>query len=87
MLTSKHIEIYKLYEGNGDGFVRCSSDEERKYMTYEHWALLEDFIQKLHLVKNGLASKLFLENLYRKLQENCDSEETIDKLKQLVEQI
>ena len=31
MLTLKHIEIYKSYNGDGDGFVRCASDEEKAY--------------------------------------------------------
>jgi len=87
MITSKHTEIYKLYEGDGDGFVRCSSDEERIYMTYKHWALMEEFIQSIHLVKKGLTAKCFYENLCKKLQENCDSQETINEIIQLAEDI
>ena len=83
MLTLKHIEIYKSYNGDGDGFVRCASDEEKAYMNYKHWSLINDFLQDIHLVRNGLVSKSFSENLCRKLQENCDSQETINQLEQL----
>jgi len=40
MLTFKHIEIYKSYNGNGDGFIRCASNEEKTYMIYEQWSLI-----------------------------------------------
>ena len=29
MITLKCIEIYKKYGGNGDGFLRCATSEER----------------------------------------------------------
>jgi len=82
MLTLKHIEIYKSFDGDGDGFVRCASDEDKAYMTYKHWALINDFIQDIRLLKKRLVSKEFSENLCRKLQENCDTQETINELKQ-----
>ena len=85
MLTLRHIEIYKSYNGNGDGFVRCASDEEKSYMTYKHWSLIDGFLQDIYLVKKGLTSKEFSENLCKKLQENCDCQETINKLKQLAD--
>ena len=84
MITSKHIEIYKSYEGNGDAFIHCSSDEEKAYMTYKDWKLLDDFIQSIHLIKKGLSSKNFSEDLHKRLQENCDDKETINKLYLLV---
>jgi hypothetical protein len=84
MLTIKHIELYKSYNGDGDGFVRCASDEEKAYMTYKDWSLIDDFIQDIYLVKKGLASKYFSDNLCEKMQKKCDSQETINKLKQLV---
>jgi hypothetical protein len=84
MLTIKHIELYKLYNGDGDGFVRCASDEEKAYMTYKYWSVIDDFIHDIYIVKEGLASKDFSDNLCKKLQKNCDSQETINKLKQLI---
>jgi len=83
MLTLKHITIYKSYNGDGDGFVRCASNEEKAYMSYKNWSLIEDFIQDIYLVKKGLVSEDFVENLYKKVHENCDSKETINELEQL----
>jgi len=80
MITSKHIEIYKSYRGDVDGFVRCASDEEKSYVTSKHWSLIDDFIQDIYIVKEGLASKSFSELLNKKLQENCDNQSTINEL-------
>jgi len=83
MITLRHIEIYKSYEGDGDGFVRCASDEEKAYMTYNHWSLIDDFVQDIFIEKKGLSSKHFSENLYKKLQANCNDQETINQLIQI----
>ncbi len=83
MLTLKHIEIYKSYNGDGDSFVRSASNEDKAYMTYEYWSLIDNFIQDIYLVKKGLASKTFSDNLCKKMCEECDSQETIKELKKL----
>jgi len=85
MITTQHLEIYKYYEGNGDGFARCSSEEEKVFMTYEEWSLLDEIIQNIHLVKKGLSAKSFSDKLWKKLLDTCDTQETINKLLQLAE--
>ena len=83
MITLRHIEIYKSYDGDGDGFVRCTTTEEKAVMDYKHWSLIESLIQDIRLIKNGLASEDYARAIYERLQENCDSEETIQELKKI----
>jgi hypothetical protein len=85
MITLKHIEIYKSFQGDGDGFVRCASNEEKAVMTYKHWSLIDDFVHDLNLVNKGLTSKEYSESLNKRLKENCDNQEIINQLKQLVD--
>lgn len=81
MITKEHLEIYKKYKGDGDGFIRCATLQERAIMDYEHWSLIDDLIQNLNLIDNGLASDSFIESTRKKMKINCENEETIYFLK------
>ncbi|MBV4360603.1 hypothetical protein [Pinibacter aurantiacus] len=83
MITLNHIEIYKSYSGDGDGFVRFTTARQKAIMDYKHWALVESLIQDIRLVKNGLASEIYMKTVNERLQENCDNEETIRELKKI----
>lgn len=84
MITIKHIEIYKKYDGDGDGFTHCATPEEKMIMDYKYWSLIDTFIQDLFIIKKGLASTTFIRSINEKLKENCDSESTIIQLKDIV---
>lgn len=80
MITLKHIEIYKKYNGDGDDFVRRGTVEEKEIMNYYHWSLVDNLVQEIFLIKGGKASDSFAEQIRIKLNENCDSLETIEAL-------
>lgn len=84
MLTVKKIEIYSRYQGEIDAWVRNNSKKELAIMSDEDWYLIDGFIQDLTLVKNGLVALEFSHSLNTKLHENCEDEETINKIKSLV---
>jgi len=83
MITLKHIEIYKSYNGDGDGFVRCATPEEKAIMDYKRWSLIESLIQDISLIKKGLASEAYIKTIDERLKENCDSKETIQSLRDM----
>ena len=83
MITLRHIKIYKSFMGDGDGFIRSATKEEKAYMDYEHWSKIDDLIQDIRIINSGLASKDYAEVVYKKTQKYCDSEETIKQLEQL----
>lgn len=80
MITLKHIKIYELYKGDGDGFIRCATSDERSIMDYKHWTLINSLVQDITIVKRGLASDAFARTLNERLKEECDSEETVEAL-------
>jgi len=84
MITLKHLKIYKKYGGDGDAFVRSCTKKEKYLMTFDDWKLIEEFIQGLIIIRNNSASSTFSNNLYNKIEQNCDSQETINDLKDLL---
>lgn len=81
MITLKHIHICKSHLGDGDGFIRCATAEEKAIFFYKCWSLIESLIQDIHLITKGLASEIFMKSIEEKLKESCDNEETIRELK------
>lgn len=86
MITLRHIEIYKKYNGDGDGFTRCATFEEKAFMDYKYWSIIENFMQDLIIIKNGLASNTFILSTNKKMEEIFDNKETIDTLKKMANQ-
>ena len=84
MLTVKKIEIYSRYSVDVDAWARNNSKIEFSIISDEDWSLRDGFIQDLTLVINGLASSEFNSSLNDRLKENCDTEETINKIKKIV---
>lgn len=85
MITLNSIAIYEKYGGNGDGFIRCATAEERLLMNYRCWVLLDEFVQDLIIVKRGLASDSFIKSLNERLRTSCDNEATIQALMVMVD--
>lgn len=83
MITLRHIEIYKKYNGDGDGFVRCATQEEKSIMDYKYWSLIDNLVQDISFIKKGITSDTFIISLVERLKENCDNEETIKVLKEI----
>jgi hypothetical protein len=80
LLTVRHIEIHKAYGGDGDAFVRCASDEENFIMKYEDWALIEDLLHDIYLLKNTDVSQDYREKVFRRIAESCEDEQTVNEL-------
>ena len=87
MITLEHIEIYKKYGGNGDGFIRCATLEEKSIMSYHDWSLIDDIVQDLIIIKKGFASVSFIGLVDERLKKNCDNEEVIQVLMNMINQI
>lgn len=85
MITMKHVEIYTKYsKGLDDMFILSGTPEEKSIMDYKHWSLISSLVQDLSMIKQGLAADSYIKMAEEKLKENCDSEETIQALKQIV---
>ncbi len=74
MITAAKIKIFEKYNGDGDGFVRTGTKSEKECFDYNDWLLIDSMIQDLQLVKNGLSSKTFENQINKKLIDEFDSE-------------
>lgn len=83
MITIDKIGIYKRFNGDIDGWSRVGTKEEKSIMTDKDWFLIEGFIQDINLVKKSLTSDSFMKLVSERLNENCDTDETIQALKEL----
>lgn len=84
MITIDKIKIYKRFNGDVDGWARIGTAEEKSIMSDEDWFLIDGFIQDLILVKKHLVSDEFIKKINERLNENCDTDETIQAIKNLV---
>jgi hypothetical protein len=75
------VNIYKSFNGDIDGWIRIGTPEQRAGMRDKDWLLIDGFLQDIRLVKKGLASDVYMKSIDERLQEICDSEETIKDLK------
>ena len=87
MITLRQIEIFFSYRGDGDGFVRSATSEEKAIIDYKHWHLIDSLLQDINLIEKGLISSSYLVSIERILYENCDSLETIVALKNLANKL
>lgn len=76
-ITLEHIRIYEKYNGDGKGFVRSATQIEVLIMRPQDWSLIDSLIQDIHLAKNGLISKEYINKL---LLDNCENEAVIMEL-------
>ena len=86
MLTLKKIAIYRRYDGDNDSWARSGSKQDKSSMDDADWYLIFRFIGDLTLVKNGLAAENYVKDLNQRLLDNCDSQDTINEVKNLADQ-
>jgi hypothetical protein len=71
-ITIDKLSIYQKYGGDNDGFARAGKEVEKQKLNNEDWALIDDFVQSLNLINNGLASGDFTKRTLTRLAELTD---------------
>lgn len=84
MITSVKLKIYNKYSGNIDGWARVGKKSELSKMNDDDWILIDELLQSLALVDQGLASESLKAKTIEKLNSHCDSEKTKQELKSLI---
>ncbi|MBO9202146.1 MULTISPECIES: hypothetical protein [Niastella] len=83
MITLDKVKIYQRFNGDVDRWARGGTKEERSIMNDSDWFLIDSFIQDGNLVRKGLAADSFMDSVNERLNENCDSEETIQAIREM----
>lgn len=85
MLTNAVIQVYQEFRGSPGGFPRSDTRTVRTPLPEREWGLLLDFLQDLHLVRQGLASPGYAARLEQRLQAQCSGPEVISALVSLAQ--
>lgn len=80
MLTLKQLETYEACGGDADGWTRRGGSPG---MDYEHWLLIDELLQGLHLIRSGLASQRYADRIRGALLAVTDDEAVRNKLDQM----
>ena len=87
MITKVKLDIYNRFYGDIDGWVRVGSNEEKSIMTDNDWCTIENFIQDIYLQNTSLLSPSYTSSINERLKKHCDSEDTIEAIKELAARI
>ena len=80
MITKQKITIYLKYQ-NIDNFARIASVKEKNILVDKDWALIENLIQDIHLLKNNMVSSEMRDKIENKIKDYTEDEnELIEKL-------
>ena len=85
MITSQHIAIYLSYRGDRQEFARAATESEKALIDEKLWALIEGLLEDIALIKNGLASEDYAEDVERRLEIICHSPEVIAEMRSIVD--
>jgi len=83
MITKEKIKIYQSVGGDIDAFTRIESKNCKNDMTEDDFILLEELLQKTTLLKSGMLSKEYGEEVEEQLNNSTDCEDTKQKIKKL----
>ncbi len=80
MITKQKITIYLKYK-NIDSFASFANAKEKNILVDKDWALIENLIQDIHLLKNNMVSSEMRDKIENKIKDYTEDEnELIEKL-------
>jgi hypothetical protein len=85
MITLSHLQIYLSYKGDGDMFARSRRTKERELISDDEWSLIDTLIQDATVINRHLGSEQRTGEATRRLEENCENEEVIRRIRELAD--
>jgi hypothetical protein len=82
MLTLDKVKMYRLFDGDIDGFARSSVDDSSG-ITDEDWHVIDELRQALFLVQSGQATPEFAASVEQRLSSVAADEATRRALRAL----
>lgn len=80
MITLEKLRIFQKYHGDGDAFVRFAKRKEVQSFEHFDWMNIDNLHQDIQLIRRGMTAESYKQQVEKRLREQCDSQETIDKL-------
>lgn len=85
MLTVAKLGIYKKFDGDIDGWARSSTGDDKSNITDNDWYLIDTLVMDLALIKGGVASPHFSQEVESKLLASTVDEATRELLHALAD--
>ncbi len=83
MITTEKLKIYQRFNGDSHGWGQFGSEADKAAMDDDDWMIIDSLIRDIYLINTGLAADAFIESVDEKLEELCDSEDTMQALRRL----
>lgn len=80
MITQEKLKIYKKFNGDIDSWARSGRKKEKAIMEDKDWGMIDGFIQDLKLIDKGLAAEVYIDGVYKRMNDHCDSTVTIEEI-------
>lgn len=84
MINKQKIEIFKKYGCDIDAFSRFGKKREKDVFPDGEWSLIDNVLQDLEMIKNGLCSTDYKNKVGKTLNQKFDKE-SIDLIKKYVD--
>jgi len=82
-ITKYHIELYKKVGGDVDHLQRIGTLEEKTINNQNIIVEMEELVSNLELIKNGMTSNQYKEEINIKLNKICVDDSIIMEMKKL----
>jgi hypothetical protein len=67
VLTADKIEVYRRFNGDGDGFSRAEFSQRTSDITDADWSAIDELRQALFIIANGMASPEFAVSVEKRM--------------------
>ena len=84
MITLEKLRVYRKFDGDADAHARTQSFNTEA-STNAEWPLIDELVQRLKIIRGGLASREFMEQTEEALLRNIDNESVREELLRLAE--
>jgi hypothetical protein len=85
MITAEKLKTYKRYRGDVDAWARGSLFGSSDDITDQDWAMIDELLQSLTIVRGGLASPEFVAKTNAQIADRTVGEEAYPILIDLAE--
>ena len=85
MITKSGLAVYRLFNGDVDGFARVGTAAQRALLPEREWGVIASLLQDLFLVQQGLISAEYTAGVQHRLGRHCSSREVIASLEALAQ--
>ena len=82
MITAEKLKIYRRFGGDGDGWVRMGTRREKKIMTDQDWAEIDQLFQRLRIEKSGVAADNYIMETERMIAEYVENVRVANEMRE-----